>query len=101
MRQEEWERLSETEKLRVFATMHPPPYVWRGHGTPEERAERTTIYQVGFRAGRQSARHAFIMADDGELIHSVQCWCQNAKVFETEPLRHKTIYWRHARDLKV
>ena len=41
------------------------------------------------------------MADDGVLIHSAQCWCDgNNKVFETEPLRHKTIYWRHAEDLE-
>lgn len=102
MRQEAWERLSEKEKLRVFATMHPPPYVWRGQGTPEERAERTTIYQVGFSAGRKSARHAYIMADDGELIHSAQCWCDgNNKVLETEPLRHKTIYWKHIEDIEA
>lgn len=100
MRKEEWERLSEKEKLRVFATMHPPPFIWREQWTPEERVERTRIYLVGFQEGRASARHAYIMADDGELIHSAQCWCENAKVFETEPLRHKTIYWRHAEDLE-
>ncbi|MCJ2563606.1 MAG: hypothetical protein LN417_05920 [Candidatus Thermoplasmatota archaeon] len=101
MRQEEWERLSEKEKLRVFATLDPPPYLWREHWTPEERAERTRIYRVGFQEGRASARHAYIMADDGVLIHSAQCWCENNKVFETEPLRHKTIYWKHIEDVEA